>query len=253
MSLFIPVLKLECVLTVPLPSSQVLGYFVTILALCISHLRVLPELWSAPIYDIAWFDDGKNKYTSAPQLPPLDTSPINLAITPPLLQAQNDGGDLESQQQPRADPNPDHEKSLPSTPNVWWNRIISGRAGRDHPFTIRRPGEQPATHYYPSSSGRVSPSAGVRDSDRPRVVAATLPYGQAQYGRGWQQQSRPHQAESLGFSPYRPMDPGPSTMVDVELNEDEPVPVGDRTMWVRAAEAPGPYIPPRAPGRARQK
>ena len=210
-----------CILTL-FPSFQVLGYFVTILALCVSHCRVLPDLWSTPIYDIAWFDGGKSKYGSAPQLPPLNTSPIHLNITPPPLQAQNNSDANVENQQLRANPNLDDEKSLPSTPNVWWNRIISGRAGRDHPFAIRRPGEQVANHYYPSSSERVSSSTRRPDSDRPRVAAATLPYDQAQYGRGWLQQPRPRQVENLDVSPYRVMDPGPSTMVDVVLNEDEP-------------------------------
>ena len=232
-----------------------LGYFVTILALCVSHLRVLPGLWSTPIYDIAWFDDGKSKNSSAPQLPPLDTSPIHLNITPPPLQAQNNSDTNVENLQLRASPNLDHEKSLPSAPAVWWNGIISGRAGRDHPFAIRRPGEQVANHYYPSSSERVSSSIRRPDSDRPRVAAA-LPYDQAQYGRGWLQQPRPRQVENLGVSPYRVVDPGPSTMVDVminELNEDEPVPVGDRSTWVRAAQPPEPYIPQGPPRKTRRK
>jgi hypothetical protein len=240
-----------CVLTVPPPVVEVLGYFVTILALCVSHLRVLPELWSTPVYDIEWFDDGKSKNTSAPQLPPLDTSPIHLTITPPLLQAQNDGGADVENQQFRADPNPDLERSLPSTPNVWWDRIIPGRAGRDHPFAIRRPGERPPNHYYPE----LSTSARRNDWDRPRVVAATLPSYQPQYGRGWQQQQQPQQQqESFGVSPRRIMDDhGLSAVVDVMLNEDEPIPMGDQSQWVRASHAPGSYVPPRPPRRARRK
>jgi hypothetical protein len=254
-----------CVLTVRPHSFQVLGYFVTILALCVSHLRVHMDLWSTPIYEVAWFDDGKNKHSSAPQLPPLDTSPIHLTITPPLLQDQNDSAVAVENQQPRTEPDPEpepvREKRLRSNPNVWWDRIIPGRAGRDHPFAFRRPGELPTAHHYPShrssSLRRASSSTRRNDWDGPRVAAATLPYYQPQYGRVWQQPPQPlpqlsEEEESFGVSPHHTIDPGPPAMVDVVLNENEPIPVGDRSQWVRAVQAPGSYVPPRPPQRARR-
>ena len=246
-----------------LHSFQVLGYFVTVLALCVSHLRVHLDLWSTPIYEVAWFDDGKNKLSSAPQLPPLDTSPIHLTITPPLLRDQDDGAVVVENQQsgtepdPEPEPEPVREKLLPSNPNVWWDQIVPGRAGRDHPFTFRRPGELPTDHHYPSLRRAPSSSARTNDSDGPRVAAATLPYYMPQYGRVWRQAPQPlpplnEQEESFGVSPHHTIDAGPSATVDVVLNENEPIPVGDRSQWVRAAQAPRPYVPPRPPRRARQ-
>jgi hypothetical protein len=262
----IPFSKLVRVLTVCPHSFQVLGYFVTILALCVAHLRVHLDLWSTPIYDVAWFDDGKCKHSSAPQLPPLDTSPIHLTITPPLLQDQNDSAVVVENQQSRTEPDPEPEpvrqRPLPSNPNVWWDRMIPGRAGRDHPFTIRRPGELPKTHHYPShrlSSLRRASSSSARrnDWDGPRVTATTLPYYQPQYGRVRKQQPQPlpqlnEEEESVGVSP-RTIDSGLSAMIDVVLNENDPIPVGDRSQWVRAAQSPGPYapfVPPRPPRRS---
>lgn len=260
----IPFSKLT-VLTVHLHSFQVLGYFVTILALCVSHLRVHLDLWSTPIYEVAWFDDGKCRHSSAPQLPPLDTSPIHLTITPPLLQDQNDSAVAVENQQSRTEPGPQpepvREKPLPSNPNVWWDRIIPGQAGRDHPFTFRRPGERPTNYpIHRSSSLRrasSSSSSGRRnDWDGPRVAAAMLPYYQPQYGHVWKQPPQPlprlNEEESFGVSPHNTTDPGQSAMIDVVLNENEPIPVGDRSQWVRAAQAPGLYAPPRPSRRARR-
>jgi hypothetical protein len=257
---------LAYVLTVCLHSFQVLGYFVTVVALCVSHWRVHLDLWFTSIYEVAWFDDGKNKHSSAPRLPPIDTSPIHLTITPLLLQDQNDSAvAVENQQsRPVPEPEPVREKQLPPNPNVWWDRIIPGRAGRDHPFAFRRPGERPTAHYYPShrpsSSRRASSSSSStrrNDWDEPRVAAATLPYYQPQYGRVWQQPPLPlpqvnEEEESFGVSPHHTIDPGPSAMVNAVLNENEPIPVGDRSQWVHAAQSPGPYIPPRGPQRARR-
>jgi hypothetical protein len=56
--------------------------------------------------------------------------------------------------------------------------------------------------------------------------------------------------EGFDVSPHRTIDSGPSAMVDVVLNENEPIPVGDRSQWVLAAQSPGPYVPPRPPRRA---
>lgn len=234
-----------------------LGYFVTVLALCVSHLRVHLDLWSAPIYEVAWFDDGKNKHSSAPQLPPLDTSPIHLTITPSLLQDQNDSVAVVENQQSRTEPDPQpepvRERPLPFSPNVWWDRIVPGRAGRDHPFNFRRPGERPTNYpIHRSSSLRraSSSSTSIRrnDWDGPRATGATLPYHQPQHGRVWKPQPLPQlneEEEGFGVPPYRTIYPSPSAMVDVVLNENEPIPVGDRSQWVHATQAPGLYPPPR--------
>lgn len=237
-----------------------LGYFVTVLALCVSHLRVHLDLWSTPIYEVAWFDDGKNKHSSAPQLPPLDTSPIHLTITPPLLQDQNDSAVIVENRQSRIEPNPEpesepvRENPLPPNPNVnvWWDHVTPGRAGRDHPFTIRRPGERSLdhpSHRSSSSSLRRSSSTSARRNSGSRVAAATLPYYQPQYGRVWQHPPQPlprlnEEEESFAVSPRH------TAKVNVVLNENEPIPVGDRSQWVRAAQAPGSYAPPRPPRRA---
>ena len=265
-----PVFEIVVCTDLCVPFIQVLGYFVTILALCVSHLRVHLDLWSTPIYEVAWFDDGKNKHSSAPQLPPLDTSPIHLTFRPPRLRVQNDsaaaGGIQQSRSEPDPEPQPEpvRENPLPSNPNVWWDRMIPGRAGRDHPFTIRRPGELPKTHHYPShrlSSLRraSSSSSSVRrnDWDGPRVTATTLPYYPPQYGRVRKQPLQPlpqlnEEEESSGVSPHDTIDSGLSAMIDVVLNENDPIPVGDRSQWVRAAQSPGPYapyVPPRPPRR----
>jgi hypothetical protein len=67
-----------------------------------------------------------------------------------------------------------------------------------------------------------------------------LPYYQPQHGRVWKQPSQPlpqlnEEEESFGVPPHHTIDPGPYAMVDVVLNENEPIPVGDRSQWVRAA------------------
>jgi hypothetical protein len=208
------------------------------------------ELWSISIYDIAWFDDGKSKYTFPPQLPPLDTS-VRFTVTPPNFRDEDSDPDVQNQQL-QADLDP---RSLSTTSNVWWHRMTRGRAGRDHPFAIRRFGERAASHslgHGLSSSSLAKAAARRNDRDEPTVVSTILPYYQSQYVNGWQ----PPQQESFAVAPRRTVDPGPSNMVDVVLNEDEPVPVGDRSQWVRAVQtvqSPGPYIPRRSSRRARRK
>jgi hypothetical protein len=80
------------------------------------------------------------------------------------------------------------------------------------------------------------------------AAAATLPAYRAQPWREWQrQQARRDGPTQFAVSEEDPPDesaPGFSFEVDVVLNEDEPIPVGDRSQWVRATQAPGPYIPP---------
>jgi hypothetical protein len=185
---------------------------------------------------MTWFDEGKR--SSVPQLPPLNTSPIHLSLTPPLPQPPADA-DVEN----RLPTEPSREKPLPS-PNVWWGRMFPGRAGRDHPFTIRRPGGRARDHYYPSFRASTAPRRNNnRDRDEStRVPAATLPSYLPQPGRGWQQATTP------GVLSDRPGPvAGPSVVADVVLDEDAPIPVGDRSQWVRASRAPGPYTPPPPP------
>jgi hypothetical protein len=250
------------------PRFKAFGYFLAVLTLCVAHLRVHRALLSTPIHDVAWFDDG-DKFSSAPQLPPLDTSPIDLSIPPPLLlrpQPQDDV-DLENQQRPpaAAAESSNREKPLPSSPrpNVWWDRLRPGQAGRDHPFAIRRPVERVTEHYYPYPPRRLSSTAPAalrrstrRNSkrDRPKVplAAATLPYStysqsQSQPWLEWQRKAVRRDSSSVRFG-VESTD-GVGVMVDVVLDEDEPVPVGDRSQWVRAGAgaglAPGSYVPPR--------
>jgi hypothetical protein len=237
----------------------VLGYFIALVALCVVHLREYSALWSTPIYDIAWFDDGDGKRSSVPQLPPLDTSPIRFSITPPP-QANDDDDDVENRLPTLAPPTTDQtrEKPLPSSPKVWYGRMFAGRAGRDHPFAIRRPGGRAEGHYYPSYHSSTEPrrnnnndnNRAIVRSPTIRVSAATLPSFRAQ--QPWRERPPRQQAtrdELTRFGVTQDMpdpltSPGPSFMVDTVTNEDEPIPIGDRSQWVRAPRTLGPYIPP---------
>lgn len=111
------------------------------MALSVTHLHVRENLFSISIYNLVWFDDDAttNKPTSAPQLPPLNTPSARLSIvsrrysTSSLPRARR--GDVENQ----FPLNFNHDKPLPSSPSsTWWGGLLPGRAGRDHPFTIRR-------------------------------------------------------------------------------------------------------------------
>jgi hypothetical protein len=259
----------------PLPSQfQVLGYFIAIVALCVAHLRTYPELWSMSIYDIAWFDDGDGKRSSAPQLPPLDTTPVDLSITPfPQPQASDD---IESRLPVAADL--PRERPLPSSPNVWWGRMFPGRAGRDHPFAIRRPGDRPREHYYPSQDPDYRSSTEPRrnnnnnnndnraeNADGPMVMvtrvpvaAATIPAYLPQSKPEWQQQRQQQQRETRGefgmSRDRRGSAPRRLSFVPEEVDEDQPIPVGDRSQWVRAPRNPGPYaLPPMRPLRSSRR
>jgi hypothetical protein len=222
----------------------VLGYFITILALCVAHLHVHETLWSISIYDIVWFDNDPyalNRRTSAPQLPPLNTSGPRLSIssrrhsTSSLPRAR---GDVENQFPTGSG----YEKALPLSPGTWWGRLLPGRAGRDHPFTIRRA---------KNGVGLPNASSSARNGDDMRIAIGAPPASRPYYhfhhhsGDGWQQEQKQTQDDSssqLRFPPY----PTPWASQDEPesvLNEDEPIPVGDRTQWMRAAEAPGPYTP----------
>jgi hypothetical protein len=133
--------------------------------------------------------------------------------------------------------------------------MLPGRAGRDHPFGIRRPSKRATGHYYPSYHSATEPRKKSNNNvnvdgeveEPTRLAVATLPSNRPQLpGRGWQQRETQDERTRFGVSPDRPV-PGPSYVVDVVLNEDEPIPVGDRSQWVRAPWAPGPYVPPPAP------
>jgi len=188
-----------------------LGYFIAITTLCIAHLRLYSALWSMSLYDIDWFveDDAKDKRSSVPQLPPLSTSALTrLSVASRRHSTSSLPRDVENQAPVSV--SLDHEKPLPPSPvpsNVWWGRLLPGRAGKDHPFNIRRI-KRPEFQWQGNE--------------------AELGYGQP---------APPTQAPSPGVSQ-------PSAYPSAtELNEDEPIPLGDRSTWVRAVRAPGPYVP----------
>ncbi|KAH9979857.1 hypothetical protein BGW80DRAFT_1270840 [Lactifluus volemus] len=220
-----------------------LGYFVTIMALSVSHLHVRENLLSISIYNLVWFDDeAKNKSTSAPQLPPLNTPSARLSIvsrrhsTSSLPRTRR--GDVENQ----LPSNFNRDKPLPSSPSsTWWGRLVPGRAGRDHPFTIRRARDGVDIPNLPRSTSdnlQQQTSIGAPPASRPYY------HFNHQGADGWQQQQEQTQTQyvssQLRFPPY----PAPWPSQDEStLNEDEPIPVGDRSQWVQAAAAPGPYTP----------
>jgi len=161
------------------------------------------------LYDIAWFaeDNTKDKHSSVPQLPPLNTSPSRLSVVYRRHSTSSLPRDVENQV-----PVPvstDRENPLPSpTPsNVWWGRLLPGRAGKDHPFSIRRV-RRPEFQWRSNNEG---------DLGYPQYAPTTYPTG-------------------VSPSPYPPI-------TEVALNEDEPIPLGHRSQWVRAVKAPGPYVP----------
>jgi hypothetical protein len=196
----------------------VLGYFVTISTLCITHLRVYPALWSTSIYTIVWFiDDGaadKRSSQSAPQIPPLETTgPTRLSVFSRRHSTSSIPRDVENQ--PSGGSN--LEKPLPSSPtpsNVWWGRLLPGRPGRDHPFRFRR-ARGVEFKWWPGESGENDEQrAGAGDSD---IDPPKYPGSQPQ---------TPAAGESR-FLPYPP----------ASLNENEPIPVDNRSEWVHAEQA----------------
>jgi hypothetical protein len=223
----------------------VLAYFITILALCVAHLHVRETLWSTSIYDVAWFDDdayATNRRISAPQLPPLNTSGPRLSIasrrhsTSSLPRAR---GDVENQFPASFS----REKPLPPlSPNTWWGRLLPGRAGRDHPFTIRR--ARDGVNLRNAPSARNIPGDDVQISISIPAPPASRPYYHFYHtGDEWRQRQTTTEdgsSSQLRFPPY----PAPwASQDETALNEDEPIPMGDRSQWVRAVETPGPYTP----------
>ncbi|KAI9446416.1 hypothetical protein H4582DRAFT_2165153 [Lactarius indigo] len=198
-----------------LAATLLLGYFMAITTLCITHLRLYPALWSMPLYDIAWFeeDNAKDKRNSAPQLPPINASTLTrLSVVSRRHSTSSLPWDVENQVP--VSTSPDREKPLPSpTPsNVWWGRLLPGRAGKDHPFSIRR--AKRTEFQWESNEG---------DLGYGRRAPSTYPGLQAPPGVSQ-------------FPPY-------PSVTEVALNEDEPIPLGDRSQWVRAARVPRPYVP----------
>ncbi len=198
------------------PCPSVLGYFIAITTLCISHLRLYPALLSMSLYDITWFveDNARDKRNSAPQLPPLNTSALTrLSVTSRRHSISSLPRDVENQVPVSV--SPDREKPLPSPApsNVWWGRLLPGRAGKDHPFSIRRV-KRPEFQWQGNE-------------------------GELGYGQHAPSIYPGLQVTSLGVSQFPPY----PSVTEVALNEDEPIPLGDRSQWVRAARVPRPYAP----------
>lgn len=200
-----------------LASTLLLSYFVAISTLCITHLRVYPTLWFTSIYTIVWFiDDGaadKRSSQSAPQIPPLETcGPTRLSVFSRRHSTSSIPRDVENQ----LSDGPDVEKPLPSSPtpsNVWWGRLLPGRPGRDHPFRFRR-ARGVEFKWWPGESENDEQGTGVSNSD---IDPPKYPGSQPQ---------TPAAGESR-FLPYPP----------ASLDENEPIPVDNRSQWVHAEQA----------------
>ena len=167
-----------------------------------------PALWTTSLYDIDWYveDNSKDKGNAAPQLPPLITS-TRLSIASRRHSTSSLPRDVESQLP--APVSPDREKPLPTPSNVWWGRLLPGRAGKDHPFDIRR-AKVPEFRWQGNE-------------------------GDPGYGQ---------QAPSMQVPlPGVPQSLAYPSVTEVILNEDEPIPLGDRSQWVRATRVPKPYAP----------
>lgn len=187
----------------------VLGYFVAILTLCITHLRVYPAIWFTSVYTIVWFvDEGAaDKRNAAPQIPPLDTSgPTRLSVFSRRHSTSSLPRDVEN----KLPGSPDLDKPLPSpTPSnvsVWWGRLLPGRPGRDHPFSFRR-ARGPELRWW---TNRDNNEQEANDNDPPEYPG-----------------SQPQTPAESRFLPHPP----------ASLNENEPVPVDNRSEWVRAEQA----------------
>lgn len=199
-----------------LAATLLLGYFIAIMSLCIAHLRLYPALWSMSLYEIAWFveADAYDKRDSVPQLPPLNASALTrLSVVSRRHSTSSLPRDVENQVPVSA--SLDREKPLPSPvpSNVWWGRLLPGRPGKDHPFSIRRV-RRPEFQWQSNDNE-----------------------GDLGYGRHAPSTDPGSQVPSPGVSQYPPY----PSVTEVVLNEDEPIPLGDRTRWVRAAGVPRPY------------
>ncbi|KAI0006072.1 hypothetical protein BJV74DRAFT_802004 [Russula compacta] len=122
-----------------LAAISLLGYFVAISTLCVTHLRLYPALWFTSIYSIVWFVDDvvADKRSSVPQLPPLNTSAhTRLSVLSRRHSTPSLPRDVENQ--PSNNLNLDKPLPSPAPSNIWWGRLLPGRPGRDHPFGFRR-------------------------------------------------------------------------------------------------------------------
>jgi hypothetical protein len=125
-------------------------------------------------------------------------------------------------QSAQATGSPDVDKPLPSpapSMSAWWGRLLPGRPGKDHPFGFRR-AKVPEYKWW----------VGGEDSGKrqPEAVAGV--------GVGDEAQDPPEYPGS------RPLTPGETRFLpypSVPLNEDEPIPVDNRSAWVRADRALG--------------
>ena len=203
----------------------VLGYFVAISTLCIAHLRNHPALWFTSIYSITWFADddnvvsAANRRSLAPQLPPFESSgPTRLSVISRRHSTSSFPRDVENQV---SSGSPDIDKPLPSpapsnanSANAWWGRLIPGRAGKDHPFRFRR---TKAPEYKWWVKGEENNS---NDNDDQEACDKAPP----EYPG-----SQPQTPGESRFVPYPSM----------PLNEDEPIPVDNRSEWVHAERALG--------------
>lgn len=186
-----------------------LGYFVAISTLCITHLRVYPAIWFTSVYTIVWFvDDGAaDKRSAAPQIPPLDAAgPTRLSVFSRRHSTSSIPQDVED----KLPGNPNLDKPLPSPApsnvNVWWGRLLPGRPGRDHPFSFRR-ARGPELRWW---TNRDDDEQEANDNDPPKYPG-----------------SQPQTPAESRFLPHPP----------ASLNENEPIPVDNRSEWVRAEQA----------------
>jgi hypothetical protein len=188
--------------------------------LCVTHLRKHPTLWSTSIYSIVWFvDDGDDvaathRRSTVPQLPPLETSgPTRLSVISRRHSTSSLPQDVENQP---SSGNVNVNKALPSPApsnvSAWWGRLVPGRPGKDHPFRFRRAKAPDYKWWVKGENGSNDDDQGAGDNAPPEYPG-----------------SQPPTPGESRFVPY------PS----VPLNEDEPIPVDNRSEWVRAERALG--------------
>lgn len=188
--------------------------------LCITHLRVYPALWFTSIYTIVWFIDdgaaGKRSSHSAPQIPPLEASGhTRLSVFSRRHSTSSIPHDVESQLSGA----PDVEKPLPSSPtssNVWWGRLLPGRPGKDHPFHFRRARGVEFKWWSGENNNEQGARAGDSDNDPPEYPGS--------------QPQTPAAVAATGESRFLPHPPA-------SLDENEPIPVDNRSEWVHAEQA----------------
>jgi len=175
---------------------------------CVSSVVVYLNLYHHLIHQ------RQHSSQSAPQTSPLETSgPTHLSVFSHQYSTSSIPRDIENQ----LSGSPNIKKSLPSLPtpsNVWWGRLLPGRPGRDHPFHFRR-ARGVEFKWWPGESGEndgQGAEAGDSDIDPPKYPGS--------------QPQTPTAGESR-FLPYPP----------ASLDENEPIPVDNRSEWVHAEQA----------------